>query len=361
MFRYLIYLVVLKHVVKFYKYWLYTGLLIFLINPVRVYSQTGGVTGYATRMGHNPIGLSMGNSLSAWATLESSALYNPALSTSIQKGVRLHPASSLMSFDRSLHSIEAGFPLPPTASLSLSVLHFRVSDIDGRSPSGYPTGSLSTSDFQLAGAFGISLSDLLKLGIGIKWNRADYHQDISAVSTIGVDLGLLIHTSERWTLAFVLQDLFASYSWDSGQLYGLEQGQSQKQSFARRIKVGSHLNLREFLDLTSEIELRNQPFQRSSYTMISDFGNPFLREIVTDETNRALIFRQGIAWKYHPNLTWRAGIETTDIRLDPEVFWSIGFSLYPPKLSFTPGIHYAYRNEPGKGSSIHAISFTFLF
>lgn len=351
----------MKRVAKFNTYYFTVVFSLFLTHPECVSAQSGGGTGYANRIGHNPIGLSMGNSLSAWTDLETSSLYNPALATVNQNGVNIHPSTSLMSFDRSLHSLEVGFPLPPSASLSLTLQHFSVSGIDGRTPSGYPSGTLRTSDFQIAGAFGLSISEQLSIGIGIKWNRADYHQDISAVNTVGLDMGLLYKLSSIVTFSLVAQDLFASYSWDTGPLYGIEQGQSDKQPFGKRYKAGSHIKIREDFDITSEVELRSQRFTRSTYVLISDFGEPFLRESKVDEVNTSMHFRQGIAWEYHPRFTWRAGLETTDLRLEPEIFWSTGFSVYPPNLSFNSGIHYAYRNEPGKGSSIHSVSVTFSF
>ncbi len=324
-------------------------------------AQSGGVTGYAFRMGPDPIGQSMGNSLSAWSSQESSALYNPALAVTIRDGVHIHPSSSLMSFDRTQHSLQIRFPLPPSAALSLSILHFGIAEIDGRTPSGYPTGSIRTSDFQLSGAFGISISDPLKIGIGIKWNRSNYHPDIPAASSVGLDFGVLYRIAESFSLALVLQDLFASYSWNSGQLYGTEQGQSNSQAFARRIKLASHFYVLDQLDFTSEVELRNQQFERRSFILFSEFGTPSIQQRSMTELNQALLFRQGIAWEIHPILTFRTGIETTDLQFKPEMFWSTGFSLYPPMASITPGIHYAYRNEPGQGSAAHAVSFTFSF
>lgn len=324
-------------------------------------AQSGGITGASFRMGIDPIGISMGNSISAWSSNESSALYNPALVTSIQEGVSIQPATSRMSFDRSLHSLEARFPLPPTAALSLSVTHFRITGIDGRTQSGYPTGDISTSDFRLAGIFGISLSDQLKAGIGIKWNRSNYHAEVPVSSSVGLDFGVLYSLLPRISLALVAQDLFSSFTWDTGQLYGSEQGQSQKQKFARRLKLAGHIQLSDEIDITSEIEHRSQTFSKQTPSLISSFGDPDLRFISLDQKENELLLRQGISWKYTPLVTFRSGVETSDLRLEPELFWGAGFSLYPTGLTFSPGIHYAYRNEPGKRSSVHSISFTFSF
>ena len=324
-------------------------------------AQSGGVTGASYRMGLDPIGLSMGNSISAWASNESSTLYNPALATSISDGVAIHPASTLMSFDRSLHSIQARFPLPPTAAFSLSVSQFRITGIDGRTQSGYPTGSLSSSDFRLAGAFGISLSEQFNVGMGIKWNRSDYHASVPVASTVGLDLGFLYKARPNLNLSFVVLDLFSSFSWDTGQLYGSEQGQSQSQDFARRLKISSHLYLPESINLTSEIEFRRQTFQKQEYILFSDFGETDLRLQTSDQVELAILFRQGVSWKYSDLITFRSGVETSDLRLDPELFWGSGFSLYPFGLSFSPGIHYAFRIEPGRRSTLHSLSFIFNF
>ncbi|MDZ7659213.1 MAG: hypothetical protein U5J89_08035 [Fodinibius sp.] len=182
-------------------------------------AQNGGSAGSFSRMGFGPRGMAMGNALISNTTNGTFSYYNPALIAQ-STGTQVDFSTAAMSFDRSLNTASGTFELPPTAGASLSLINANVSDIDGRTSSGYHTDMLSTQEYQIAAAFGQQISDHLSVGIGLKYYISDLHNDLPNATTLGLDVGVLYMFSDRLQAGAVIRDLLASYSWSSGTLYG---------------------------------------------------------------------------------------------------------------------------------------------
>lgn len=335
--------------------------------PAQGVAQTGGYAGAFTRIGFDPVGLAMGNSVSAWVGSGASAYHNPAFAAGIAGGpdgsgpIRLQTGAAALSFGRRLAAFDASLPLPPSAGMRIGLLHLGIDGIDGRTQSGYPTGELSTSELQLAAAFGLRLGEAWQAGIGIKWNSSRLHEQVPRASSLAIDLGVLTRLGTRHALALTLQDLLGSYTWDTGELYGSEQSFTDTQAFPRRLRLGYHVAATERLDLTLEGEVRTQTLLVAQRTL--DFTGGYPRQVVTERErrDRSLLTRFGAAWQAVPSLTLRAGASSGDLLHRSDWRLSSGFSIHLPDLPLRPSVHYAFTSEPQRTGSIHAASFTLEF
>ena len=119
-----------------------------------VYAQAGGFPGEFSRIGFGPRGMSMGNAMVAIADEGSYAYYNPAIAARPPSdGIQIDISTSAMEFDRQLHNVNAQFKVSTDASFNFSLINARVTDIDGRTQSGFRTESLSTDEYQLISSF----------------------------------------------------------------------------------------------------------------------------------------------------------------------------------------------------------------
>src|SRR6056297_3517158 len=89
------------------------------LSPNQCYSQ-GGYNGELSRIGFSPIGLSMGNAMTASNNFTGHSYYNPAQAAIESSTIPLLLSSALMQFDRQLHMVSANFQLPPSAGLTFS-------------------------------------------------------------------------------------------------------------------------------------------------------------------------------------------------------------------------------------------------
>lgn len=321
-------------------------------------AQTGGYTGAFTRIGFDPVGMAMGNAVSAWEGSGASAYHNPAFAVRDSGSIRIQTAAAALTHGRKLAAFDATLPLPPSAGIRLGLLHMGIDGIDGRSQSGYPTGELTTSELQAAAAFALRLGPSFHAGVGIKWNSSRLHERVPRASTLAIDLGLRLRLHERHSLALVLQDLLGSYTWDTGELYGSEQSFSDSQDFPRRMRLGYHFAASDKVNLTWEGELRRQSVLVPVRSV--DLSGGYPRVSVSEEENvdRSLLTRLGAAWTVVPVLTLRGGVESGDLLFETPWRVSSGFSLRLPELPLQPVAHYAFRTEPGMAGMVHALSFT---
>lgn len=304
--------------------------LLLLALPTVLWAQPSGFAGSFTRMGFGPRGMAMGNALAASDGEGIYGYYNPALAAQNTQTTQLDLSTALMTFDRSLHSLNASFSLPPDAGINIALHSAGVDDIDGRTSSGYFTEELSTREYQLLTAFGIRLHEKFSAGLGIKLNLANYHSELSNAKGVGFDIGLLYHLRQRLSVGLAIQDLLASYGWNSAELYGGESGASDTENFPTRYTLGFSYNLNPNALVTT------------SYGLM---------------THKDLVFHQlriGGRWKVHERLSLRAGWQVDDLeQLKTSNRPSAGFSVHLPFDSLRPSVDYAFLLEPNQISSMH--------
>jgi len=312
------------------------------LNPNQCYSQ-GGYTGEFSRIGFSPIGLSMGNAMTASTNFTGHSYYNPAQAAIQRKSVPLLFSSALMQFDRQLHMVSASFQLPPSAGLSFSLINARTGDIDGRNLSGYHTGYLSTSEYRLSGAFAIRLSEKVMAGIGINFDHSVLHEEISAVQGIGIGVGVIGKISSKLNIGISVQNFLSSRSINTSDLYGTESA-SNREKEPLRVLTGVTYMLIENLALHADYEVRNQ------------YGESELNSSGRDEVrSTAHFFRSGVDYSPHERISLRGGIVWNEKNPEQKLQPSAGFSVHLPFDRLTPSIDYAFVEEPSGISSMHVI------
>jgi hypothetical protein len=319
-------------------------------------AQSGGFSGSHTRMGFTPRGMAMGNALS---TVSDDGIYpyhNPALAADV-RNTQIDISSALMSFNRNLNTLGVAFRLPPSAGLYVGIINANVSNIDGRTSSGYHTSMLSTHDYQVFTSFGLQPGPKVRLGATVKLNMADYHDDVSASRAFGMDLGLIITPSEKLRIGLTAQDLFSETIWNTADLYGAAGSTNTSNSWPTRITLGSSYRPSALLLLSAEIEQRVQQSVINSKTIDLGFGYPttFVRE--DDITTSTRLVRIGSRYHIHERLTLRAGYQNGDLsNFGDNQRLSAGFSIHLPLDTFSPSIDYAITREPMGISFMHAFS-----
>lgn len=308
----------------------FSAILCLALMPLFTVAQPSGFAGSFSRVGFGPRGMGMGNALIAAESQGIYAYYNPALAAAETTGNQLDFSTALMTFGRNLHSLNATFALPPEAGINVALLNANVEGIDGRTSSGYSADELSTHEYQLLTAFGIRFHDKLSAGIGIKLNLANYHPELSNAKGAGFDVGLLYAMTETFSLGFALQDLLATYTWNSSELYGGESQAGDTERFPTRYTFGAALQVEPQLLLAF------------SYGLLNHDG---------------LIFHQlniGGNWDLHERLSVRAGWQIDDLeQLAISNRPSAGFSVHLPFDSLAPSVDYAFLLEPNQISSMH--------
>ncbi len=340
---------------KVHSFWIVA--LMIMIPVTDAVAQSGGFSGAFTRMGFGPRGMAMGNAMGTVTQEGVYAHYNPALAGFID-GNQVDMSTALMSFDRSLHSINATFPLPPNAGLNIGLLNANVVDIDGRTSSGYHTEYLSTHEFQFFAAFGIRINPKIRIGASVKLHLANFHEDTGNATGAGFDAGIIYRATPNWRLGFTAQDMISQYSWNTTDMYGTQGGRSRNDPIPTRFRFStSYVFPEQGLLLSSEFEIQRQSaeYQRRQ---VSDGALP--PESITsseDVLTSSLLYRAGVSWSAHERLTLRGGWEIMDLEFVEETQKiSAGVSVHLPYDAMSPSIDYTYVREPMGISGIHVLA-----
>ncbi len=317
---------------------LFSIILPILLNASALLAQSGGYTGSFQRLGFGPRGMAMGNAMVSVTGDGVYGYYNPALAAHISENRQIDISSAVMQFDRKLNMVNAHFNLPPSAGFGLYLIHAGVSDIDGRTNSGYHTQMLSTNEFQLGSQFGIRLTPRIWSGIGLKFNMARFHTELSSSRAFGADIGFLIQFTENIFTAITIQDLLATYQWSAGDLYSDDFNITTEHSFPVRLKGGiSYIPSDSFL-FASEFEYRIHSVPENG----SGINSTYLR--------------LGGRYYMHERFTLRGGIRILDMKTDLTSTFSTGFSIHLPFDKFSPSIDYTFAQEPNKVSNLHVFA-----
>lgn len=292
----------------------------------------------------------MGNAMTSVTGEGSYSYYNPAFAAIQSDMVQIDAGTAILPFDRQLNMVNSHFQLPPSAGLSLSLLHGRVGHIDGRDLNGYHTGDLSTNEFQLIGNFGLRLSDLFWAGIGLKYNLARYHPDMPTTSGIGLDLGILLKPISKLNVGVTVQDLLASYRFNSSDLYGTDAANKQ-QYFPIRIIAGLSYQLNDHWLISVDVENRRHTFEALSVK--DDATQSIKRE---EERSVSNFMRGGTSYQLHERFTLRAGLQLNELGERNDLQPAAGFSLHLPYDTLLPSIDYSFVREPSGLSNMHVFA-----
>lgn len=306
-------------------------------------------------MGYSARGMAMGNAMSAVTSQGVYSYYNPALAAleADQKQTDLSIAS--MSYDRFLQTAGVHFQLPPSAGLSVAIIHTGIRDIDGRSVSGYPTRMFDAADYQLRGDFGIRFNKRLYGGIGIKFSLADYHPELENATSFGIDLGMLLNTESPFNFAFTLKDLFAGYNWNSQGLYSLDQAQNTLNEFPARLTFGTAYQKEEWtVSADYEYLISKTDITKNEIVLIDGF--PSSQLITEDVTSTLSQLRIGASYNLHQRFTLRCGWGLPTFEKTDSWNVSTGFSIHLPFDYLQPSIDYAFIKEPYRISNMHVFS-----
>ena len=329
------------------------AIMVFLMLPAaELLAQAGGFTGSFSRMGFSPRGMALGNAMTAVDREGNYGYYNPAHAATFSEHIQLDISSAGLKFDRQLHMLSAGFQLPPSAGLSISLLNARVSDIDGRTQSGYHTDFLSTSEYQFIGNFAIRFTDHVRAGIGIKYNLANYHESVPNSSGIGLDLGLLVKPFNRINIGITVQDLIAQSDVNTSELYGTDLSPDGTRDFPVRLITGISFEKSDDLLFSFDYETR---WQTSAQNRMIETESGVRTERENVSTSSRFI-RFGSSYSIHERITLRGGIQIFDIGHENQVLPSAGFSLHLPYDRFSPSIDYAFMREPSQISTMHVFA-----
>ncbi len=325
-------------------------------------AQSGGFSGAYTRMGFGARGMAMGNAMGTVSQEGIFGHYNPALASYSSEN-QIDIGTALMSFDRSLHSFNITFPLPPNAGLNIGLLNANVYDIDGRTSSGYHTEMLSTHEFQLFAAFGISVSPRVRLGAAAKLHYAKLYESIDNATGAGFDIGMIAEPVTNWRIGFTIQDIISEYSWNTNPLYGTLGGRNRSDALPVRFRMSSSYHFTDFgLLVSSEYEILRleSEYQRFQHTGGSV---PPQNNMTTDNmTTSSRQFRIGASWEAHERITLRGGWEIMDIDFVNETHkLSAGFSVHLPYDVMSPSVDYAFVREPLGIAGMHVLSLRLSF
>lgn len=325
-----------------------------LIAPA-LFAQSGGFAGASSRIGYSARGMAMSNATTAVTSQGSYAYYNPAQSALFSGTRQADITVGALEFDRVFQSTGGHFQLPPSAGISFHLLRTGVNDIDGRSQSGYPTGRFDASEYQLASSFGIRLSDKMNAGIGVKFNLANYHPELDNSTGLGIDFGLLYQAAGKVNIAFAVKDMLASYTWNSQDLYQLDQARNVVNQFPTRIVWGAAWQPEAFT-ISADFEVQVQQSETQTREYFLENGSPTLIANTKTINTSMTQLRLGGAWIAHERFTLRGGWQVPDLSETASWGLSSGFSIHLPFDVFSPSIDYAFVLEPYQISNMHIFS-----
>jgi hypothetical protein len=196
-------------------------------------AQTAGTF---AQSGFGARGIGLGNALAADASGHASPYYNPALAVYLA-GQNLEASAALLSLDREWQFLQISAPLPPRAGFAAGLIRAAVGGIDGRDQSGYHTREYSTDEMAFFLAFGTRIGSRASIGAGLQLFRANLFEEVSAATSIGLDIGLNVRPTDALSIGLVVDDLLARYAWDTTPVYERD-GRTTSDRFPTRLRAG---------------------------------------------------------------------------------------------------------------------------
>jgi hypothetical protein len=195
----------------------------------------------------------------------------------------------------------------------------------------------------------------MKAGIGLKFNMADYHSELDNAIGVGLDFGVLYHAGLHTNIAFSIKDLFATYSWNAEDLYGLSQGRDVVNNFPTRFIFGLAYQ-RNQVTISGDFEIQSYSSEVQTSSTFIEGGVPNTIRTTEDVNTSSTQFRVGSSWRAHQRFTLRAGWRLPDTQDFDSWALSSGFSIHLPFDVLSPSMDYAFVMEPYQISNMHVFS-----
>ncbi|MCX7905943.1 MAG: hypothetical protein N2561_00175 [Bacteroidetes bacterium] len=269
-------------------------------------AQDAGAPGAFVRLSWSARALALGDALVAvpWGTV--SGPHNPAL-LPWSPAQSVQAFAALLALDRQLMGVSFQAPLRPSAGVTVGIVQAGVGRIDGRDASGYHTGWLHAAEQRLHFGFGYRMGPRAAFGVGFSFNRSQLHPALSAPTTLGVDVGLLLELHPNWYLGVSVADLLARYSWDTAALYGAE-GAASTDRFPLRIRLGSARSWGPWM-ATGELEVRAYTAERRLNQVEIRGGAPVILQRRQTERLWTSRWSGGLEYAWRDALLLRAGLQ----------------------------------------------------
>ncbi len=282
-------------------------------------SGLGGFTGTSNRFIADPLAAGTGGITLFQETSTSSYSQNPA-SRAFFDGRSFDAGLVQLSLDRFIYNVNAGVPLPPTASLSLGVIAAGTKNIVARDSRGFAAGDLSDTEMTYLVSFSNRFSEKLAFGLALKILTKQFGSDGDWLnlkgSGFGAGLGFIYKPWDGSTFGLAIKDWNSSYKWKTQDLF--ERGSSYKDEFPMSLSWG----------WLQELKTLGLAVEHDHYFIGDD------------------IFRAAVLWHGVPSLEVNAGLSFEDEGFYPgvsaryELSWKQG-----PPMHIDLGIRTGARGE----------------
>ena len=185
-------------------------ILLFLLSTVLFSNGEYVGAGASYKYGTNARQIALSNSLISTYNRGYNALTNPALLGSVYK-MEYGLSYFAMSLDRYIQTFSVTVPVPPTASIGLSLFMSGTDDIQGTDYNGQYTDTYKSWEGYGMLSFGLEFTKL-SAGINIKILKNEIES--YSANGIGVDIGLLYKLSSKNQFALLFDNLYTKYSWN---------------------------------------------------------------------------------------------------------------------------------------------------
>lgn len=298
--------------------------------------------------------MAMGNALVADRAGGGDPYHNPALAAYGDRSVSA--TFGVLAADRELQTIGFRTPLPPTAGISIGLIHGGVNEIDGRDPSGYHTRTYSSDEYAAQADFGFRLAERLALGLGLRLYRTSLTERLEAANTLGLRAGVLARVTSDLTLGLAAGDLLSGYRWDSSSLYE-GQGARVNDQFPVRLRAGGAYRLwADRLRLHAEYEGRFVRGERIVETVELVGGSPRTVRRVEPVSSLRGVFRVGAEWIATGSFRVRGGLSGLRASAPRPIEPSAGFAIREHVRGVPLRLSYAAVLEPYVTQPVHVVS-----
>jgi len=215
------------------------SLMVLLAFQATFASGLGGFTGTSNRFTSDPLSAGTGGITLFHQTSTNSYSQNPASQAFF--GQRSFDAGLVqLSLDRFIYTVNAGVPLPPTASLSIGMIAAGTRNIQARDSRGYTSGDLSDTEMTYLVSFSNRFSEKLAFGLSLKILTKQFSSDDDWLdlkgSGFGAGVGFVFKPKTGSSLALSLKDWNSSYKWKTQDIF--ERGSSYKDEFPMSLAWG---------------------------------------------------------------------------------------------------------------------------
>ncbi len=289
---------------------------VFAQNPKvdAINKNSNGQPGAFLRMGVGARALGLSGAFSAIADDPSAAFWNPAGIDQISN-FQFEFMNVDLPFDRTFNFASSVLPVGGFMTVGLSWIGLRINDIEGRSantvePEYFFGNSQNAFFFSLSRSIGRSFS----FGGNVKFIQNNL--DTDTATGLGFDAGILLHVSDRLSLALLAQDIGTDYRWKSGLTEGVPM----------TFRFGTAYDLADGFTLSADVNKTG-----------------------------------GLDPSFHFGLEFRP-IDAFPVRVgyfDKQI--SGGLGVHMPLSNHSLELNYGYTNDHILNDDIHRVSLTFSF